>query len=84
MQTIHEERVDLRTCVGVLGTMLGAFMATLGIQVTNASLRDITGGIAATQDEVPGFPPAISSVRSLRFHSPSGLPESSACPGICW
>jgi DHA2 family multidrug resistance protein len=36
---------------GVLGTMLGAFMATLDIQVTNASLRDITGGIAATQDE---------------------------------
>ena len=51
MQTIHDERVDLRTWVGVLGTMLGAFMATLDIQVTNASLRDITGGIAATQDE---------------------------------
>ena len=51
MQTIRDERVDLRTWVGVLGTMLGAFMATLDIQVTNASLRDITGGIAATQDE---------------------------------
>jgi MFS transporter, DHA2 family, multidrug resistance protein len=51
MQTIHDERVDLRTWVGVLGTMLGAFMATLDIQVTNASLQDITGGIAATQDE---------------------------------
>src|ERR1700724_3800353 len=51
MQTIHDERVDLRTWVGVLGTMLGAFMAVLYIQVTNASLRDITGGIAATQDE---------------------------------
>jgi MFS transporter, DHA2 family, multidrug resistance protein len=51
MQTIHDERVDLLTWVGVLGTMLGAFMATLDIQVTNASLRDITGGIAATQDE---------------------------------
>ena len=24
MQTIHQERVDLRTWVGVLGTMLGA------------------------------------------------------------
>jgi MFS family permease len=36
---------------GVLGTMLGAFMAVLDIQITNASLRDITGGIAATQDE---------------------------------
>src|SRR5258705_5837429 len=37
--------------MGVWGTMLGAFMAVLDIQVTNASLRDITGGIAATQDE---------------------------------
>jgi MFS transporter, DHA2 family, multidrug resistance protein len=43
MHTIHDERVDLRTWVGVLGTMLGAFMATLDIQVTNASLRDIMG-----------------------------------------
>jgi hypothetical protein len=84
MQTIHDERVDLRTWVGVLGTMLGAFMATLDIQVTNASLRDITGGIAATQDEGSWVSPAISSVRSLRFHSPPGLPESSARAGICW
>jgi DHA2 family multidrug resistance protein len=51
MQTIHNERVDFPTWVGVLGTMLGAFMAVLDIQITNASLRDITGGIAATQDE---------------------------------
>jgi len=33
------------------GTMLGAFMAVLDIQITNASLRYITGGIAATEDE---------------------------------
>ena len=51
MNKSDDERVDLRTWIGVLGTMLGAFMATLDIQVTNASLRDITGGIAATQDE---------------------------------
>src|SRR5258708_8930051 len=37
--------------MGVWGTMLGAFMAVLDIQITNASLREITGGIAATQDE---------------------------------
>jgi hypothetical protein len=34
--------------------------------------------------KAPGFPAAISSVRSLRFHSPPGLPESSASAGICW
>ena len=51
MPNHNDERVDLRTWVGVLGTMLGAFMAVLDIQITNSSLRDITGGIAATQDE---------------------------------
>ena len=51
MTTSDEKTVDLRTWIGVLGTMLGAFMAVLDIQITNASLRDITGGIAATQDE---------------------------------
>ena len=51
MQNVHEQPVDFRTWIGVLGTMLGAFMAVLDIQITNASLRDITGGIAATQDE---------------------------------
>jgi DHA2 family multidrug resistance protein len=35
----------------VLGTMLGAFMAVLDTQITNSSLKDITGGIAATQVE---------------------------------
>jgi MFS transporter, DHA2 family, multidrug resistance protein len=51
MPNIEEKPVDFRTWVGVLGTMLGAFMAVLDIQITNSSLRDITGGIAATQDE---------------------------------
>src|SRR5438874_13413911 len=43
--------MDLRKWVAVLGTMLGAFMAVLDIQITNSSLRDISGGIAATPDE---------------------------------
>lgn len=42
---------SFRTWVGVLGAMLGAFMAIPDIQITNASLRDITGGIAATPNE---------------------------------
>ncbi len=37
--------------IGVFGTMLGAFMAVLDIQITNSSLRDITGGIGATPAE---------------------------------
>src|SRR5258708_37036221 len=51
MPNIEEKPVDFRTWVGVLGTMLGAFMATLDIQITTSSLREIPGGIAATQDE---------------------------------
>src|SRR6201987_5064151 len=51
MTDMEEKPVDFRTWVGVMGTMLGAFMAVLDIQITNASLRDIAGGIAATQDE---------------------------------
>jgi MFS transporter, DHA2 family, multidrug resistance protein len=46
-----KDRVTLRVWIGVMGTILGAFMAVLDIQITNSSLRDITGGIAATQDE---------------------------------
>ena len=51
MPNIEEKPVDFRTWVGVLGTMLGAFMAVLDTQITNSSLKDITGGIAATQVE---------------------------------
>ena len=43
--------MDFRKWVAVFGTMLGAFMAVLDIQITNSSLRDIAGGIAATPDE---------------------------------
>jgi DHA2 family multidrug resistance protein len=47
----EEGQMDFRKWVGVIGTMLGAFMAVLDIQITNSSLRDIAGGIAATPDE---------------------------------
>lgn len=32
--------VPLRTWIGVMASMLGAFMAVLDIQITNASLQD--------------------------------------------
>jgi MFS transporter, DHA2 family, multidrug resistance protein len=46
-----EEKVSLRTWIAVFGSMLGAFMAVLDIQITNASLREITGGISSTSVE---------------------------------
>src|SRR3984893_16296211 len=51
MAASSEEHVSLRTWIAVLGTILGAFMAVLDIQITNASLREITGGIASTAVE---------------------------------
>jgi DHA2 family multidrug resistance protein len=50
--TVHSnERVPLRHWVAVLGSMLGAFMAVLDIQITNASLKDILGTLGATMEE---------------------------------
>ena len=46
-----EQQMDARKWIAVAGTMLGAFMAVLDIQITNSSLADISGGIAATPDE---------------------------------
>ncbi len=43
--------MDARKWIAVAGTMLGAFMAVLDIQITNASLNDISGGISVTPDE---------------------------------
>src|SRR5215469_3525476 len=46
-----ERQVSGRDWIAVFGAILGAFMAVLDIQITNASLPDIQGGIAASLDE---------------------------------
>jgi len=46
-----DEAMSFRQWVAVYGAILGAFMAILDIQITNASLREITGGLGATIDE---------------------------------
>jgi MFS transporter, DHA2 family, multidrug resistance protein len=45
------DRVSLKTWIGVFGTILGAFMAVLDIQITNSSLRDIQAALGATLEE---------------------------------
>jgi DHA2 family multidrug resistance protein len=45
------ERVSMRTWVAIAAGMMGAFMAVLDIQITNASLKDILGSLSATQEE---------------------------------
>lgn len=41
----EEPAVPLKTWIALGGSMIGAFMAVLNIQITNASLPDIEGGI---------------------------------------
>jgi MFS transporter, DHA2 family, multidrug resistance protein len=43
--------VPLRTWIGVIASMLGAFMAVLDIQITNASLQEIQASLGASLDE---------------------------------
>jgi DHA2 family multidrug resistance protein len=49
--TLETETVSARRWIAVIGAMLGAFMAVLDIQITNASLPDILGSLGATLDE---------------------------------
>jgi DHA2 family multidrug resistance protein len=45
------DAVTARHWVALIGAMLGAFMAVLDIQITNASLNDILGSLGATLEE---------------------------------
>jgi DHA2 family multidrug resistance protein len=49
--TAPSETVSTRAWIGTIGGMLGAFMAVLDIQITNSSIRDISGAIGASLDE---------------------------------
>ena len=47
----NADQVSVKDWIGVMSTLLGAFMAVLDIQITNASLDDISGALGATTDE---------------------------------
>ena len=46
-----EKQVSTREWIALFGSMLGAFMAVLDIQITNSSLNDISGAIGSSIDE---------------------------------
>jgi DHA2 family multidrug resistance protein len=46
-----EPKTDLKTWMAVGGSIIGAFIAVLNIQITNASLPDIQGAIGAGIDD---------------------------------
>src|ERR1700744_614280 len=49
---------SLTNWIAVLASMIGAFMAILNIQITNASLLDIEGGIGTGVDNGPWISPS--------------------------
>jgi DHA2 family multidrug resistance protein len=48
---VQPATTSTRTWIAVLGSILGAFMAVLNIQIVNASLADIQGAIGAGTDD---------------------------------
>lgn len=50
------DHVTLKTWICVIGVLLGCFLAVLNIIVTNSSLRDIAGTLAASSDEISWVP----------------------------
>jgi MFS transporter, DHA2 family, multidrug resistance protein len=53
-----QDHVSVKTWICVLGVLLGCFMAVLDIIITNSSLRDIAGTLAASSDEISWVPTA--------------------------
>ena len=47
---VKPDRASAITWIAVLAAMIGSFMAILNIQITNASLLDIEGGIGTGVD----------------------------------
>jgi MFS transporter, DHA2 family, multidrug resistance protein len=62
-----EPVVALKTWITVGGALIGAFMAVLNIQITNASLPYIEGGIGT--GDVYGTWVSTASARSSSFRS---------------
>src|SRR4249919_1800266 len=46
----QEQAASLKTWISIFAGLLGAFMAVLNIQITNASLLNIEGGIGTGAD----------------------------------
>src|SRR5437868_3639983 len=56
LTTEPADAVPLKTWLCVIGVLIGCFLAVLNIVVTNSSLRDIAGTLAASSDEISWIP----------------------------
>ena len=78
-----DEKVTLRTWIAVMGSMLGAFMAVLDIQITNASLREITGGISSTSVEASWVSTSYLIGEIITIPLTAWLSRVFGCAGTC-
>ena len=60
-----EEQMTFKQWLAVFGAILGAFMAVLDIQITNASIQAVTGGLGSTITVRPGLAVAPTSAITL-------------------
>src|SRR3954470_19978420 len=70
-----EQRVGARDWIAIFGAILGAFMAVLDIQIVNASLSEITGGIAASLDQAGWIATAYLIAEIIGRRLSAGLSE---------
>jgi DHA2 family multidrug resistance protein len=70
----EERQPTARDWIALFGAMLGAFMAVLDIQITNASLKYIQGGIAASLDEGTWISTAYLVAEIITIPLARGLP----------
>jgi MFS family permease len=68
-----ERQPTTRDWIAIFGAILGAFMAVLDIQITNASLKYIQGGLAASLDEGTWISTAYLIAEIITIHG--------FCPG---
>ncbi|WP_428491324.1 hypothetical protein [Rhodopila sp.] len=79
-----EPQADMKTWMAVSAAMIGAFIAVLNIQITNASLPNIQGAIGAGIDDGGWISHRLSGRRDRRHPAhPASSPRYSRSGAIC-
>ena len=78
------DRASLKTWIAVIGRHVGAFMAVLNIQIINASLLDIQGGIGAGVDDGGWISTSYLIGEIIVIPLTDWLAGSSRSAATCW
>lgn len=76
-------QVSLKNWMGVFGSILGAFIAVLDIQITNASLQDIQAALGTTLEEGSWISTAYLVAEIVAIPVSSWLSRVFPRAGIC-